>query len=114
MSQSKHTPGPWMAVLDIERKYFQIETGMHAICTNSSCYEPFNEGNARLIASAPELLEALIGLISEYDEERQTIDASPNAGCIECTAGTVPNNLNTGLCHMHKAIAAISKAGGKS
>lgn len=26
-----------------------------------------------------------------------------DAGCIQCTAGTVPNNLNTGLCGYHAA-----------
>lgn len=27
----------------------------------------------------------------------------PDAGCIECTVGTVPNRLNTGLCAYHNA-----------
>lgn len=27
----------------------------------------------------------------------------PDAGCIECTAGTVPDRLNTGLCAYHNA-----------
>lgn len=28
---------------------------------------------------------------------------SPDAGCLECTVGTVPNRLNTGLCAYHNA-----------
>lgn len=28
---------------------------------------------------------------------------SPDAGCVECTCGTVPNRLNTGLCAYHNA-----------
>jgi hypothetical protein len=28
---------------------------------------------------------------------------SPDAGCIECTVGTVPNRYNTGLCAYHAA-----------
>jgi len=27
----------------------------------------------------------------------------PDSGCIECTVGTVPNRLNTGLCAYHSA-----------
>lgn len=28
---------------------------------------------------------------------------APDRGCIECTSGTVPNHLNTGLCAFHNA-----------
>ena len=28
---------------------------------------------------------------------------APDAGCIECTYGTVPDRLNTGLCAFHHA-----------
>lgn len=28
---------------------------------------------------------------------------APDAGCIECTCGTVPDRLNTGLCAFHNA-----------
>lgn len=28
---------------------------------------------------------------------------SPDAGCIECTLGTVPDRVNTGLCAYHNA-----------
>lgn len=72
----------------------------------------YREEHKRLHEINAELLDALIGLIADYDEERYAIDCSPNTGCFECTAGTVPNNLNTGLCYVHKAIAAIAKAKG--
>lgn len=28
---------------------------------------------------------------------------NPDSGCIECTAGTVPDRYNTGLCAYHRA-----------
>ena len=67
MTQPTHTPAPWIAEIDEEKKYFQINSDMHAICTNSFCYEPFNRANARLIAAAPELLEALIEASNIFD-----------------------------------------------
>ena len=74
---------------------------------------PIMEANARLISAAPDLLEALKGLIRRYDAENPGAAMEPDGGCIECPVGTVPNNMNTGLCPMHKAIAAIAKAEGK-
>jgi hypothetical protein len=50
---AKHTPGPWVPVeLKIGRKSFWI-----AISAEGKLRE--TEGNARLIAAAPDLLEAL-------------------------------------------------------
>jgi hypothetical protein len=59
---------------------------------------------------AEKLAGALADLLSNYDEERQAIDVEPDAGCIECTVGTVPNDRNTGLCAFHRARAALEKA----
>lgn len=71
---SKHTPGPWRADLaDIGGQVFGFSivaehgTHWHPVAyqstyqhTNSECYEPAErKANARLIAAAPELLEAL-------------------------------------------------------
>lgn len=57
------------------------------------------------------LLAALKRYVSDYDEENPP-DDMPDAGCIECTVGTVPDNLNTGLCKYHAAREAIFKAEG--
>ena len=43
----------------------------------------------------------------ESDTEGQY--PSPDAGCIECTAGTVPDRLNTGLCAYHNAGRMLRK-----
>ena len=63
------TTGPWIIEEGhIQRdsggiRYWQITDGQDAIACNQFCYANFNsetaEANARLIASAPELLEAL-------------------------------------------------------
>lgn len=60
--RTKHTPGPW-----IESKHFdknedvilqivQIDDQSKVIAT---CDSPYDDANARLIAAAPEMLEAL-------------------------------------------------------
>lgn len=68
-----------------------------------------NHPDARLIAAAPDLLAAL--LASEREYENLDEDAPVDAGCIECTLGTVPNDKNTGLCAHHLRVAAIAKVG---
>lgn len=57
------TPGPWVINSDNE-VCTQIDGEFHAICTDQFCFAPMREkqANARLIAAAPELLGALIGL----------------------------------------------------
>lgn len=49
---------------------------------------------------------ALARMVAEHEEtESDTEGRYPCAdhGCIECTLGTVPDNLNTGLCAYHRA-----------
>ncbi len=72
------------------------------------------EANARLIAAAPELLEALKTILGRYDPEWPAAALEPDGGCIECTSGATPNDKNTGLCPRHRAIEAIAKAEGTS
>lgn len=52
----KHTPGPWQAVDDYGT--WEIESASSAIATVNH-NRPQHEANARIIAAAPELLEAL-------------------------------------------------------
>jgi hypothetical protein len=71
--QIVHTPGPWSA----DRIWDIPETKVHAYC----CGKPYalaevypmpsadeREANARLIAAAPELLQALRELLHECEE----------------------------------------------
>jgi hypothetical protein len=70
MTQAKHTPGPWHMMLT--KDGYQIGTGLwedwgngdmafseFQIATVWACMEEANS-NARLIAAAPDLLEALL------------------------------------------------------
>ena len=66
---SKHTPGPW-AVVGNRTKYVEARLISGLIQEVAACgptaadkgYGPQQEANARLIAAAPDLLEALIEL----------------------------------------------------
>lgn len=101
--KTKHTPGPW----NVEPEWnpgegFTITapTARHRIdgergCICNFAWSPFvdaKEANARLIAAAPELLEALQRLVS--DGESVGWGAS----------GNIPASV------VHKAMAAIQKA----
>lgn len=64
MAEQSHTPGPWSAHKTIEAhdgmpECWQIDAQHDAVCTTQFCYAPNTAANARLIAAAPELLEAL-------------------------------------------------------
>lgn len=68
MSESKHTPGPWRAQkplrqgLVVDRKWeivAPLEGGEMVIVGEHTGVDCLREANARLIAAAPEMLEAL-------------------------------------------------------
>ena len=71
MIHNVHTPGPWAADFSSDAVRVRAPDGSR-ICTlnwlSASGRRDGNEGeaNARLIATAPELLTALEGLLSEY------------------------------------------------
>jgi hypothetical protein len=60
---------------------------------------------ARLIAAAPDLLEAVLASEREYDEETAPVDPF----CGECNLGTGPHRRT---CAHHLRVAVIAKAGG--
>ena len=72
MSESKHTPGPWTATISqtSEGGDFWSVYGADDISIVYITLRKRQElaANARLIAAAPELLEALEGLCAEVDE----------------------------------------------
>jgi len=70
-----HTPGPWFRLdrpensLEDARILTHITNGAHIICTlGTTCTDgsPSHSENARLIASAPDLLSALQFLLADY------------------------------------------------
>lgn len=79
-----HTPGPWVvhptALHPAVRSVGQAEIAPRRICTVGSMNgSPVDERNARLIAAAPELLEALQGLVAVLDRQLHSPHAAPRA-----------------------------------
>jgi len=67
--KTTHTPGPWIACKGDAGQHINIEckragNDCQPIATLKG---PDKEANARLIASAPELLEALEGLLDQIE-----------------------------------------------
>jgi hypothetical protein len=72
MSESKHTPGPWDPFTQ------PSFSGWWAVRDNNwneigSGDGGFTEADARLIAAAPELLEALILMVRTHDEPAESM-----------------------------------------
>lgn len=68
MTTTKHTPGPWKARRDSELDHegklrFEIYSHKGEAITGWGCVRQ-TEANARLIAAAPEMLEALKDLMT--------------------------------------------------
>lgn len=62
----KHSPSPWFISKDGEDYMIETTSGARAIATiEGSVYEERDEANAKLIAAAPTMLEALQNLITE-------------------------------------------------
>lgn len=110
MGELQHTPGPWHVR---EARGKRGKLCFHEIVSPDgeiilSTWGDPHLANANLAAAAIEMLAALQA--SEREYENLEDDAPQDPGCIECTAGTVPNRLNTGLCAHHLRRAAIAKA----
>ena len=58
---SKHTPGPWAV------DSTGLVCGARGWGPVASVYPKFRDANARLIAAAPDMLEALEMCVDEYD-----------------------------------------------
>ena len=75
---SEHTPGPWSYTMDKERGWdFKVtdDHGKTAIVSGCGCCDsPWVscEADARLIAAAPEMLEALENLLKVHEGEGGT------------------------------------------
>ena len=81
MSETKHTPGPWVGAgpsfgdplprytTEIVTEWEDEDEQRPVICTLPfRHYDHENEANARLIAAAPELLEALEEIMKQTDQ----------------------------------------------
>lgn len=97
MSNAKHTPGPWVARAGLSNWSITTAYGQRTFAIaliNSERVE--QEVNARLIAAAPELLEALKALMGHDDKIQVAIGG----------------NLRYVGAFMDRARAAIAKAEG--
>lgn len=79
---AQHTPGPWRAFqgeVDIVPFVASLHGSKESICECYSQHDGSHHANARLIASAPELLEALERLVhpmasdDDMDHAREVI-----------------------------------------
>lgn len=72
MSELQHTPGPWEAVEDGERDWKVVSDDFGTIvyrnCYPDESVDVYVEGDAKLIATAPELLEELVTLAGWAEE----------------------------------------------
>ena len=88
----KHTPGPWVAT-HANGNDFIVKAGDIEVVAGCGCYgSPYMRGNpdadARLIAAAPDLLEALQGVLRVADRATDEFDAA-RAAIAKATGGTV-------------------------
>lgn len=80
-----HTPGPWKIFIETDEKPPQIAVIAEQdgepewICDCGARKIPLNMTNARLIAAAPELLEALIEVVRISDRNHIAWDAAHKA-----------------------------------
>jgi hypothetical protein len=81
---SKHTPGPWrisgdaghaanIRITSVARRHIA------KVYAESIAQDPVCEANARLIASAPDLLDALQALTSMFHPNTQYVNGHPAA-----------------------------------
>ena len=99
MSETKHTQGPWRI-----NKYGSIGAGERGTEPIVAIVEPFysvdrrhgdHAANARLIAAAPDMLEALTALLARFDDNPELSEL-------------------IGRVEIERARAAIAKAEGRS
>ena len=72
MSKATHTPGPWVRAEKGHGNYFhvgQVVDSDHMTIAVAHGKNAETEANARLIAAAPELLEALEGIRWKSDDK---------------------------------------------
>ena len=104
--QAKHTPGPWLASGDADANIVTVEAkdkGYTTVC-RLGYSTPTREANARLIAAAPDLLEALVDMVSSVEVALEDV---------QVTNGASLDALSWIANSTEKARAAIAKARGE-
>ncbi|HEY6991137.1 MAG TPA: hypothetical protein VH369_22260 [Bryobacteraceae bacterium] len=112
------TPGPWAVEPDTDGRYVIAETEFWFIVTNSPYDDEEAEGNAALIAAAPELYEAATTALGWLEEYRDSIvdAATYNGDDGKPDLETLDENVRDDVNGLDEAIgslrAAITKAEG--
>lgn len=72
----KHTPGPWKVVKDVTEPvhHFDIQCANGFQVARLYPFQRAREENARLIAAAPELLEACETVLRSIEDEELTLE----------------------------------------
>lgn len=119
---SGHTPGRWLLSDDGGHIYSDCNSGDVIVCPGDIiCLEPdadessemWRKANARLIAAAPEMLEALKQLVAMMDDCMSDLGCNPNAE--DYVPGETDVELNPrGTYRLSQARAAIAKAEGRT
>ena len=87
--KTKHTQGEWMAK---EGQIYPCETGKTlAIIPYFDNENEEQQANEKLIAAAPEMLEALQSIVNKFDSVRKSVDAD------------LINELSYAICVINKA-----------
>lgn len=83
---SKHTQGPWVAALDRNSRPIVRGPGKWQIADGWHTPDGNGWANARLIAAAPDLLEALVAVLNYcVDDEGQPTIATARAAIAKAT-----------------------------
>ena len=69
MSEAKHTPGPWQWTQHFDPTISIYKDGFGQIARLYDSSAGTGKANARLIAAAPDLLDALQSIIEDIDSE---------------------------------------------
>ena len=123
MSEAKHTPGPWDAIGNLVRSPMHqpegLPRGVQIVECRDGYFLPHTEeakANARLIAAAPELLEALkkrAGNAEQRAFEQWLLAASPSGGVEQVQAQWEKSSDFHDFCDEWECeFAAIAKAPG--
>ena len=103
---SKHTPGPWQWTQHFDPTISIYKDGFGQIARLYDSSAGTGKANARLIAAAPDLLEALVWMVENDDTNEGDTP-------IEKFGGASWNEVNAHwIAGLNKARAAIAKATG--
>lgn len=107
MSTVKHTQGPWRSSISKNNRLQISGDNGRQVCI--VWRDEYSEANARLIAAAPELLEALKEVTEWRGSVQSYIEHNVDSGC----HSGITNIENCSKCQRTiRALAAITKAEG--